>query len=123
MQIPGYLIWVVLLPISGGVGEMPELDRVSAQVGCEIRATNNPSGTRLDAVISASGAVKGTYSFEVNSRSGQKMTSKTGDFKIESTAPSEIKTAGLDLPPGQGFEASLTIKWQNGTSSCSASVS
>ena len=115
--------WLALLPVSEDVGEMANAASVSVQVGCEIRATRKEAGTRLDALISASGPVSGTYSFSVDRRGGDKVISEAGDFTIESATPSEVKKAGVDLPPGDGYDALLTIEWPNGSSSCSAAVS
>ena len=103
---------------------MPSMTKISVQVGCEIRATKNAQGTRLDAVISASGAVAGTYAFKVEpSGGGAPLIDEQADFAIDSATASEVKKAGLDLPAGEGYEASLSIEWPNGASSCGASAS
>jgi hypothetical protein len=54
------------------VADNHDFTMISAQVGCEIRAMRDNAGTRLDAVIYASGNVTGTYVFEVRRlRSGK----------------------------------------------------
>jgi len=113
----------LMLLLMSGIVEMGMSAKASVQLGCEIRATRNDAGTRLDAVITGSGPVSGTYAFTVRKRAGDEVTSETGNFEIKSSTPSEIKKAGINLEPGDGYEASLMIEWPNGSSSCSAAVS
>jgi hypothetical protein len=122
-QCPARVAWLMFLLISGTIVEMSMSAKASVQLGCEIRATRNDARTRLDAVITGSGPVSGTYSFKVRKRAGDEVTSETGNFEIKSSTPSEIKKAGIDLEHGDGYEALLTIDWPNGSSSCSAAVS
>ena len=114
--------WLTLSPLAAG--ELAPLPIVAMQVGCEIRASKSDAGTRLDAVISASGPVSGRYAFRVEPQSGgEPLISEEADFSIDSPSPSEVKKAGIDLPPGEGYSASLSIEWPNGSSSCSAAAS
>ena len=94
----------------------------AARVSCEIRATRSDQGGKLDAVIKATGAVAGSYVFDVRKGTEGKVTSQSGEFSIDSTSPSEIKKASLDLEPGEAYDASLEVKWPNGSPSCSSSV-
>jgi hypothetical protein len=110
--------WLALLPIAA----IPDAAFASVEVGCEIRATRNQDGTRLAAIISASGPVSGTYSFRVDRRGAGAPIAEQGVFEIEEAAPSEVKKVELSLPAGKGYDASLTIQWPNGSSSCSASL-
>jgi len=114
--------WLALLPVSGSIGDGNEMTYAAAKVGCEIRATRNDAAGKLDAVISATGPVSGSFVFNVRKRAGGVVASKSGDFKIDSASPSEVNKASVDLEPGQAYDASLAIKWQGGSSSCSASV-
>jgi hypothetical protein len=115
--------WATLLPLPDG-DQMSRPTKVSVEVGCEIRASRNDAGTRLDAVISATGAVAGKYSFRVDPRGGgEPLISETSEFAIDSATPTEVKKAGVDLPAGEGYDASLSIEWPDGMSSCSASAS
>jgi hypothetical protein len=115
--------WLVLLPVSWAIADGIEMTQAAAKVGCEIRATRNDAAGKLDAVISATGPVSGSFVFKVQKRAGGAVTSQSGDFKIDTASPSEVKKASIDLEPGQAYDASLTIKWPGGSSSCSASVS
>jgi len=116
--------WLAVMPLSTPGEPMPSTIKISVQVGCEIRTTKNADGTRLDAVISATGAVAGTYAFKVEPRGGgEPLIDERADFEIESDTPSEVKKAGLDLPAGEGYNASLSIEWPNGSSSCGTSAS
>jgi hypothetical protein len=114
--------WLALA-IVGSTDPTVYTAEAAVKVGCEIRATRSDAGTRLDAIISASGKVSGTYSFRVEPRGSGKPMSEEGRFDIESPTPSEVKKVALDLLPGAGYDASLKIRWPNGSSSCSASVS
>ena len=121
--IPFFVVpWLMMSPPGGA--EMTPILTVAAQVGCEIRASRSDAGTRLDAVISATGPVSGRYAFRVEPQSGgEPLISEEADFTIEAASPSEVKKAGIDLPPGEGYSASLSIEWPNGSSSCSAAAS
>jgi hypothetical protein len=50
------------------------------------------------------------------------VASESGDFAVEDEAPTEIKKASVDLESGEAYDASLAVKWPNGSSSCSSSV-
>ena len=95
---------------------------VANRVSCEIRAAQNDGGGKLDAVITASGPVSGTFQFTVRKRSGGNVISRSGDFEVASASPTEVKKASVDLDPNEAYDASLEIKWPNGSSSCSSSV-
>ncbi len=95
---------------------------IAAGVSCEIRATRDDRGGKLDAVIRATGPVAGTFNFTVRKRSGGDPVSRSGDFKVENASPAEIKKASIALDPGEAYDASLQVKWPNGSSSCSSSV-
>jgi hypothetical protein len=95
---------------------------IASRVSCEIRTTHNAEGGKLDAVILATGPVTGTYTFTVHKRGGNDPISQSGDFKVESAAPAEIKKASIALAAGEAYDASLQVKWPNGSSSCSSSV-
>lgn len=96
----------------------------AVQVGCNIRTSKSETGTRLEAVIRASGPVSGTYRFKVDPEGGgAPLVSEEASFAIESAGSSEVKNSGMNLPSGSGYRASLTVEWPNGMSSCSASVS
>jgi hypothetical protein len=93
-----------------------------AGVSCDIRAHRSEAGTRLEAVITATGPISGTYVFTVKSgTSGPK--SQRGNFEIKSTGPAEIRKERIELAPGEPYAASLDVKWPGGASSCSASGS
>jgi hypothetical protein len=94
----------------------------AARVSCEIRATRDDRGGKLDAVILATGPVAGTFNFTVRKRGGGDPVSQSGNFKVENASPVEIKRARIALDPGEAYEASLQVKWPNGSSSCSSSV-
>lgn len=126
MLLPALLAaaWVALPPAAEYPQTMQHVLNASVQVGCEIRASRSDSGTRLDAVISASGPVQGSYDFRVEpARGGDALISEQSEFVIDGPGSSEVKKAGIDLPAGQGYRASLSIDWPNGTSSCSAAAS
>jgi hypothetical protein len=114
---------LALAVLAGDGGNM--ILTANVQVGCEIRAARSDAGTRLDAVISASGGpVVGSYRFRVEPMGGgDPLVAEEADFAIEGTAPSEVKKASIDLPAGQGYQASLSIEWPDGSSSCSAAAS
>ncbi len=95
---------------------------IAARVSCEIRATRDDHGGKLDAVILASGPVAGTFNFTVHKRGGGDPVSQSGDFKVEDASPAEIKKASIALDPGEAYDASLQVKWPNGSSSCSSSI-
>jgi hypothetical protein len=95
----------------------------AARVSCEIRASRHDGAGKLDAIISAAGPISGTYVFTVRKRTGGEVISQSGDFKAEGSSPTEITKASVDLEPGAGYDASLEVKWPNGSSSCSSSVS
>jgi hypothetical protein len=98
------------------------MSKAYSNVSCQIRANRTDAGTRLEAVINASGPVSGTYVFTVKSGSSVPK-SQRGDFEITSTGPSEVRKEWLDLAPGEPYAASLDVKWPGGASSCSASGS
>lgn len=126
MLVPALLAasWLALPASPDYADAMPDMLKASVNVGCEIRASRSDSGTRLDAVITASGAVSGNYSFRVEpAAGGAPVIDEQSDFAIDGTGPSEVRKAGVDLPAGEGYRASLSIEWPNGTSSCSAAAS
>jgi len=90
-----------------------------ASVSCDIRADRNDAGTRLEAVINASGPVAGTYVFTVKSGSSAPKTQR-GEFDIKSAGPSQVKKEAIDLAAGKPYAATLDVKWPGGASSCSA---
>src|SRR5262245_52870327 len=94
----------------------------AARVSCEIRANHDSSGGKLDAVILATGPIAGTFTFTVRKRGGGDVTSQSGDFKVDDASPAEIKKASIALASGEAYDASLEVKWPNGSSSCSSSV-
>jgi hypothetical protein len=102
---------------------MSERVHASAGVNCEIRAIRHSTGTNLNAIISGSGPVFGTYVFIVKRDGGEAVRSESGDFRINSASPTEIKKASIDLDRNSGYRASLRIEWPSGSSSCSANVS
>ena len=102
---------------------MSERVHASSGVSCEIRATRNSTVATLNAIISGSGPVSGTYVFNVSSDSGEAVRSESGKFTITSASPTEVKKASIDLEPDKGYRASLKIEWPNGSSSCFATVS
>jgi len=72
---------------------------LAARVNCEIRATSDDSGGKLDAVILATGPVAGTFTFTVRKRSGSGPTTQSGDFKVEgSSLPRSRRRASLSIP-------------------------
>jgi hypothetical protein len=95
---------------------------IASRVSCEIRATHSDSGGKLDAIILAAGPVAGTYTFTVSKRGSNDPVSQSGDFKVEGTSPAEIKKASIALDAGEAYDASLQVKWPNGSSSCSSSI-
>lgn len=110
------LILMMVLWSDAAMGE------THANVSCQIRANRNDAGTRLEAVINASGPVSGTYVFTVKSGSSAPK-SQRGDFDIKSAGPSQVRKEAIDLAPGEPYAASLDVKWPGGASSCSASGS
>jgi hypothetical protein len=114
---------VSLAAVAVCVGTLSMMIYASSAVGCEIRTIRNEMGTSLNAIISGSGPVSGTYVFNVSSDSGEAVKAESGKFTITSASPTEIKKASLDLEPNKGYRASLKIEWPNGSSSCSSSVS
>lgn len=126
MPISVFLLLTLLAPSPAATETdlMPGVIEASAQVGCEVRATRSDSGTRLDAIITATGPVAGRYSFRVEPASGgEPAMAEESEFAIEEAGPFEVKKAGVDLPAGAGYRASLSIEWPNGASSCSAAAS
>jgi hypothetical protein len=102
--------------------DMGAIVPAAARVSCEIRATQTEGGGKLDAVIMAAGSVSGTFQFTVRKRSGGDVISRSGDFKVESASPAEINKASVNLDSKEGYDASLEVKWPNGSSSCSSRV-
>jgi hypothetical protein len=121
-MLGAFSILVFALQIYGA--SMPSQAEQFAQVGCQIRATKNDGGNRLEAVISGTGPVAGNYTFTVTPQDGgQPLKSESGEFKIEKSEKTVLNQSGVDVPSGKGFNASLSVTWPNGASSCSASVS
>jgi hypothetical protein len=83
----------------------------AARVRCE----------KVEAVIRSTGAVAGTYVFNIRKRSSGETTSQSGDFEIDNASATEVKKASIELELSEAYDASLKVKWPNG-SSCSASV-
>jgi hypothetical protein len=110
------------LPLAVHMTDNMTATPIASHVSCQIRTTRDGSGGKLDAVILASGPVAGTYTFTVRKRGGNDPISQSGDFKVEGASPSEIKKASIPLVPGEAYDASLQVKWPNGSSSCSSSV-
>jgi hypothetical protein len=98
------------------------MSKAYSNVSCQIRADRNDAGTRLEAVINASGPVSGTYVFTVRSGSSGPR-SQQGNFEIKSAGPTEIRKETIDVAAGEPYAASLDVKWPGGMSSCSASGS
>ena len=119
------LVFTSAASTGGGVSFDSHVTKVSSSsVRCKIQAKSNDSGTHLEAVISAGGPVTGTYAFKVEpSNGGKALIDENGPFEIKADGPSEVKQASLDLPPDTGYNASLSVEWPNGSSSCSASTS
>jgi hypothetical protein len=110
------------LPLAAYVSDHMATIPIASRVSCEIRATRDGNGGKLDAVILASGPVAGTYTFTVRKRSGNDPVSQSGEFKADGASPAEIKKASVALDPGEAYDASLQVKWPNGSSSCSSSI-
>lgn len=108
----------VVLALSGDA----MMSEAYSNVSCSIRANRNDAGTRLEAVINASGPASGTYVFTVKSGSSAPK-SQRGDFDIKSAGPSQVRKEAINLAPGEPYAASLDVKWPGGASSCSASGS
>ncbi|MFZ5673688.1 MAG: curli-like amyloid fiber formation chaperone CsgH [Pseudomonadota bacterium] len=116
------LAGLTVFPIAEASRDMTSIAMAAARVGCEIRASRNNDAAKLEAIVKASGPVAGSYTLDVRKGSGGAVVSKSGDFKVDSTTPSEVKAVSLDLEPGESYDASLSIKWPNGSSSCSGSL-
>jgi hypothetical protein len=99
------------------------MSKAYSGVGCEIRTSRHNEGTRLEAVISATGPVAGSYVLTVSHSGSSTPKLESGDFEITGQGRSEVKKAGIDLPPGESYSASLDVKWPGGSSLCSASGS
>jgi hypothetical protein len=96
----------------------------SAGIRCAIHAERDATRTRLAAIITGSGPLSGSYVFSVLPRGGgAPVFDERRDFTIEGGEPSEVKRVSTDLPPGEGYEASLTVVWPNGSASCQSSIS
>jgi hypothetical protein len=113
---------LLAIPLSGVLADMKSEIPVSANVSCRIQTMISKGTARLDAIVTGAGPVSGTYTFKVNKVAGHTVVSESGPFKIESASPSEIKKASIDLEPGEAYNASLTVTWPNGSSSCSSHV-
>ena len=109
------------LPLAGYMSVNMTAIPIASRISCEIRATRDDQGGKLDAVILATGPVAGTFTFSVRKGSGAAPVLQSGDFKVEGTSPAEIKKASISLDPGEAYNASLQVKWPNGSSSCSSS--
>jgi hypothetical protein len=116
------VLWLAILLVSGSMQNVNSTVATAAGVKCEIRTVRDDRGGKVEAIIRATGAVAGTYVFDIRKRSSGETTSQSGDFEIDSISPTEIKKASIELEPGQAYDASLKVKWPNGASSCSASV-
>jgi CsgH protein len=112
----------LVLPLLVQITNDMTATHIAARVSCEIRATRDDRGGKLEAVILATGPVAGTFNFTVRKRGGGDPISQAGDFKVEDSSPAEIKKASIALDPGEAYNASLQVKWPNGSSSCSSSV-
>ena len=97
------------LPLAGYVSDNMPAIPIASRVSCEIRATHDDKGGKLDAVIMATGPVAGTYIFTVRKRSGNAPVSQSGDFKVEGASPAEIKKASIALESGEAYDASLQV--------------
>jgi hypothetical protein len=76
-----FALWQLLLLPLDAVADNHDFTMISAQVGCEIRAMRDDAGTRLDAIIYASGNVTGTYVFEVRRLRSGKLETERGSFR------------------------------------------
>ena len=97
----------------------------SAQITCQIRASDSGDNRRLQAVIAATGQVSGTYTFVVSrdSPSREVIIDRGGPFKVQSEQPSTIDEAILNLGHPGAYSARLTAEWPGGSSSCSTAFS
>lgn len=96
----------------------------SSNASCKIRSSKTGSDVRLDALVTASGPITGTYTFKVMSSDGTtRHAFRKSDFSVDSPAKSQLFKTGVDLPAGPGYQASLEVEWPEGYSSCSTSVS
>lgn len=115
---------VILSPIVLSAGWTTAMASNSSSANCKIQSSKNSSGVRLDAVITASGPIIGSYTFKVMSSDGStRHAFKKSDFSVDSQAKSQLFKTGVDLPAGSGYQASLEVEWPEGYSSCSSSVS
>jgi hypothetical protein len=114
--------WLAIGMVIPMMDDMTPIVPAAARVSCEIRATRNATGAKLDGVIKASGPVSGSFHFTVRKRGGEEVVSQSGDFTVEDASPTEIKKASIDLDPSEAYQASLKVKWPNGSSSCSGSM-
>jgi hypothetical protein len=114
--------WLSLPLLGQTMDDMSAITQAAQRVSCEIRATRTEAGGTLNAVILASGPVSGTFEFTVRKRAGGEVISQSGDFKVDNATPTEIKKASVKLDAKEAYDASLTVKWPNGSSSCSSQV-
>jgi hypothetical protein len=99
------------------------MNKASAAVACQIQSIGTGEGMRLEAVITAAGPVKGTYSFTLRRSKSAVPEVQSGDFEIASAGQSEVKKASAELAPNESYSASLDVRWPGGASSCSAAGS
>lgn len=114
----------LLTPIICSTGWTTAMASNSSNASCKIRSSKDNSGVHVDAVITASGPIVGTYTFKVMSSDGStRHAFKKSDFSVDSQAKSQLFETGVDLPAGSGYQASLEVEWPEGYSSCSSSIS
>jgi hypothetical protein len=103
------------------IGASTMMSKAAGGVGCKIRSQGTGEGSKLEAIISGSGPVKGTYEFTVQRSGKSEPEQDAGEFEIPSAERTEVKKKMITLAAGESYQAQLDIQWPGGASSCSAS--
>ncbi len=111
---------LALPPQTDPAVSMPVADQNAA--GCQIRASLVPSGLRLEALADPHEAIAGEYRLSVtkDSESGSSRNLQSGAFQVEAGKQQILATIILDRSAVGHYNATLSLKWENGHESCSS---
>jgi hypothetical protein len=96
--------------------------KTSRDVTCQIRASNEAEGLRLEAIANATRVIAGSYRLMVakESSSGSTQNDQSGSFETDGSREQILATVVLDRSAIGHYRATLSLDWDEGHVSCSS---
>lgn len=89
---------------------------------CDVRASLEPEGLRLQAIAGGTIAVTGRYTLSVakEGASGSSRNLQSGDFQTDGAHEQILSSVILDRSAAGHYRATLSLDWNEGQMSCSS---